>query len=858
LIAIGYEAAYTSPSGYQVAIGYGALHSPTTSTENIAIGTDALRGASASTAQYNVAIGNYSLDGVTNALNNVGIGRDTLTANTTGDNNITIGYEAGATTSTASDNTLVGHKAGKDLTSTTGRNVMIGSLAGTNATTVDSSTFIGYQAAGDGTTTGDYNTAIGYQSLAKLGTGGELNVGLGHRAGYNITTGYNNTYIGGFAGQNVTTGAGNVMVGYKAGPSSTNTESNKLYIHNDDGTPLIAGDFSSAYVTINGNLNTHNMRPLTNDTYTLGTASLKWQELHISDIIYNAGYIYLSDSTGLAGTNRIYASGANLYWNTSKLNDQSSTAVEEGTVWFGKSGDTYAIPFVEDEAGRLLRTETEGNFPTHLSYNPTLALMTVRNSSFYTMKLGGSAAMASIVTGGDTSNSDTALATSSFVMDNAGGGASFGSDNQIPYTNAGGDDFDYSANLTFDGTDLFLDTSGGGKLKLGAATEYIQGSGSDMRIHASDHVLIDAEDQVTIRASDFAWETDGGSEKMRFKADTGRLGIGTNAPAAPLHVRGSNVIFDMASEAAVDLDMGGSTAGTRWRISPGTDFRIYDNWNYTNQRFTIKRTSGYVGIADTSPPSTLGIDGAVSIKERADHETVTAGYGQLWVKNAAPNELYFTDDAGTDVQLGTGAGGANLVLSNLDVATAINTSLVSDADNTDDLGSSANGWRKVYCKEYNGFNTNTASYEVGATADVSIDWTQFPQNFTTSISAAGGIVTNMLTQQGASDSKVKDNIQDYTTGLSLINQLEPKTWNWNDSQYGDISKTNYGLMADDLAAIDSSYTKVHSTDETHGEIKTISEEFANQYNVALLKAVKELSAKNDALEARIVELEGKL
>jgi stress-induced morphogen len=116
----------------------------------------------------------------------------------------------------------------------------------------------------------------------------------------------------------------------------------------------------------------------------------------------------------------------------------------------------------------------------------------------------------------------------------------------------------------------------------------------------------------------------------------------------------------------------------------------------------------------------------------------------------------------------------------------------------------------------------------------------------------------MLTQQGASDSKVKDNIQDYTTGLSLINQLEPKTWNWNDSQYGDISKTNYGLMADDLAAIDSSYTKVHSTDETHGEIKTISEEFANQYNVALLKAVKELSAKNDALEARIVELEGKL
>ena len=40
------------------------------------------------------------------------------------------------------------------------------------------------------------------------------------------------------------------------------------------------------------------------------------------------------------------------------------------------------------------------------------------------------------------------------------GALSFGTDNQIPYTNAAGDDFDYSANLTFDGTDFTL---GGGE-----------------------------------------------------------------------------------------------------------------------------------------------------------------------------------------------------------------------------------------------------------------------------------------------------------------------------------------------------------------------------------------------------------
>ena len=43
--------------------------------------------------------------------------------------------------------------------------------------------------------------------------------------------------------------------------------------------------------------------------------------------------------------------------------------------------------------------------------------------------------------------------------------------------------------------------------------------------------------------------------------------------------------------------------------------------------------------------------------EQAAAEASVAGLGQLWVKNTTPNELWFTDDAGTDVQLGIpGAG----------------------------------------------------------------------------------------------------------------------------------------------------------------------------------------------------------
>jgi hypothetical protein len=42
------------------------------------------------------------------------------------------------------------------------------------------------------------------------------------------------------------------------------------------------------------------------------------------------------------------------------------------------------------------------------------------------------------------------------------------------------------------------------------------------------------------------------------------------------------------------------------------------------------------------------------IGEKSAANSDVSAYGQLWVKDNTPNELWFTDDAGTDVQLGTG------------------------------------------------------------------------------------------------------------------------------------------------------------------------------------------------------------
>ena len=49
----------------------------------------------------------------------------------------------------------------------------------------------------------------------------------------------------------------------------------------------------------------------------------------------------------------------------------------------------------------------------------------------------------------------------------------------------------------------------------------------------------------------------------------------------------------------------------------------------------------------------VGTTGSLFLEEQADAIADIAGWGQIWVNTATPNELWFTDDAGTDFQLGT-------------------------------------------------------------------------------------------------------------------------------------------------------------------------------------------------------------
>jgi hypothetical protein len=83
-------------------------------------------------------------------------------------------------------------------------------------------------------------------------------------------------------------------------------------------------------------------------------------------------------------------------------------------------------------------------------------------------------------------------------------------------------------------------------------------------------------------------------------------------------------------------------------------------------------------VFGTSPTFTTKITSdPIFINEAASASADVAGDGQVWVKNDAPNTLYFTDDAGTDFQLaswtGTHAARETFIIACSDESTAIST-----------------------------------------------------------------------------------------------------------------------------------------------------------------------------------------
>ena len=216
-----------------------------------------------------------------------------------------------------------------------------------------------------------------------------------------------------------------------------------------------------------------------------------------------------------------------------------------------------------------------------------------------------------------------------------------------------------SGQLTIDaGNDINLDANSGLFNFKDGGTEFFR-IGED----GSSNTFL----QTKVDAKDIVFKQYDGNEVMRI-TDNQRVGIGTAAPSAPLHV-------DTTSTSYASIFQNDSTNGYVMKLVASDSSLLFQtdhiipslNMHLGNDNVNFyMRTAGYkFGVGTSSPKTSMSLVGALSIEERADHETTNAGWGQLWVKNDSPNKLIFTDDAGTDHDLtasGGSPGGSNTQL----------------------------------------------------------------------------------------------------------------------------------------------------------------------------------------------------
>ena len=212
--ALGYTAlSGTTTGGENTAVGYQALSSNTTGGNNTAVGRNSL--SAVTTATANTAMGGAAL-ALNIASNNTAIGYASAFSNTSGTGVVAIGYQAAYSGSTVSGITAIGYQA--LLNSTGSNNTAVGYQAGLATTTGTANTYLGYL-AGNATTYAYDNTAVGAGALLN-NVGGATNTAVG-RLALRFNSVSNNTAVGTYAGQFNTTGTGLTAIGTQAAQTNT-------------------------------------------------------------------------------------------------------------------------------------------------------------------------------------------------------------------------------------------------------------------------------------------------------------------------------------------------------------------------------------------------------------------------------------------------------------------------------------------------------------------------------------------------------------------------------------------------------------------------------------------------------------
>tara|TARA_B100000214_G_scaffold142939_1_gene102261 strand:+ start:927 stop:2423 length:1497 start_codon:yes stop_codon:yes gene_type:complete len=328
------------------------------------------------------------------------------------------------------------------------------------------------------------------------------------------------------------------------------------------------------------------------------------------------------------------------------------------------------------------------------------------------------------------------------------------------------------------------------------------------------------------------------NERLRI-GSTGNVGIGSESPQTKLDVNGGLTVkaLNINTSGAGDGDLlsNGGSDGT---------FGIFNTTDSGDILFSLKDSGG-------TPKEKLRIIGATDTTFAAsDDITLNQGGGVpettqvTGVINMGTSYLNSTHTAGSGHY-----GAVKLHLYKSRTGTNAQT-----IDNVYGLGVS-NGMMEIQSNAFIGFFAGTSGAGTGTR----------PLRMVMDTNGNIGVPGNTSIIYNASDSRLKKNVVTLDKGLSEINSLRPVSFSWIDGYCQNDRDKLYGFLAQEVQTVDSNLVSTFGTTpvgvgtDPLNPTQTITDPLAvdEKFIVPMLvKAVQELSAKNDALEARIAALEG--
>ena len=356
----------------------------------------------------------------------------------------------------------------------------------------------------------------------------------------------------------------------------------------------------------------------------------------------------------------------------------------------------------------------------------------------------------------------------------------------------------------------------------------------------------------------------GGTERVIIDS-TGKVGIGTTAPAAVLDVVSSGA----TSTAFRVLKSGTSTQNLHaaTEISGHGRYSIYDDSENEDIRFDSNGDSyingGDVGIGTSSPAQLLEVNG--NGKKSRFTRTGSNGVVMEFVSGSTASGLINVASSGT-LGLGGGSRENDLTIDssgNIDIGSGTITrtgDLTVDASG--DIILDADG-TSIKFQDGGTLNSrlglDSAGLIVtieGADKDFFINGDDGGSAITAirvDMSDAGALICNgNITAFGSpSDIRLKENIEVIPDALDKVKQLKGVTFN-----YKKDGKKSTGLIAQDLEKVLPEVVYETSTTDKDDEEKHLAVRYGNTVGL-LVEAIKEQQEQIETLTAKVKELEDK-